>query len=311
MTPARLVFLGSLTAALVALGAVPVSAGDDLSDYLEDADAAAYSGRRLVRTTWDGAEAMGVMQVQHADGLTMLGPSSAFAMAGHGRFRAGASGVAIDYDDMSDATVSHAYTLARGESGERMGRPVKVFDVFEGSLLRMRMTVDSATGAPLETEVFDADGDLFRQSTMIDFSPTTTEMADYVDDGDYAMMLPLDESQLPSTIWHYQLIDAYSATGDAEQGFYSDGLFRHSLFTIPARVDIRSLAADADIWTVDGAEYHRVVTPVEVWVLWNTPDATYALVGDLPPDHLTEVLAELPRPGERNWFARLWQKLFG
>lgn len=311
MTTVRLVLLGSLTAALVVVVALPASATDDLSDYLEDADEATYSGRRLVGTTWDGIDAMGVMQVQHTDGLTMLGPSSDFAMVGHGRFRAGTSGVAIDYDAMSDATVRHTYSVTRGGTELRMGRPVKVVDVFEGSLLRMRMTVDSATGALLETEVYDADGTLFRHSAMVEFSPTISEMADYVDDGDYSMMLPLEEAQLPSEIWRYELIDAYSAPGDAEHGFYSDGLFRHSLFTIPGRIDIRSLASDAEAWTVEGVDYYRVVTPVEVWVLWNTPDATYALVGDLPPDHLTAVLEELPRPGNRNWLASIWHKLFG
>jgi len=36
-----------------------------------------------------------------------------------------------------------------------------------------------------------------------------------------------------------------------------------------------------------------------------------ALVGDLPPDHLEEVLAFLPRPGMDGWMQRLWNRLFG
>lgn len=311
MTHPRSVILGSLAVALVVVGVVPARADDDLTDYLEDADAATYSGRRLVGTNWDGIEEMGVMDVQHTDGLTMVGPSPDFAMMGHGRFRAGSSGVAIDYDAVSDAVVNHTYSLTRSGTQLRSGRPVHVIDIHEGPLLRMRMTVDTATGAPLETEVFDDEGELFRYSTMLEFSPTIDEMADYVDDGDYAMMLPLDEAQLPAQIWRYELIDAYSAPGEAEQGFYSDGLFQHSLFTIPGRVDLESMTREGERWTVDGFDYLRVVTPVEVWVLWNTPDRTYALVGDLPPDHLSAVLAALPRPGQRNWFARVWERLFG
>jgi hypothetical protein len=311
MTQTRLAILGSLAVALVVAGVIPARADDDLSDYLEDADAATYSGRRLVGTNWDGIEKMSVMDVQHTDGLTMVGPSSDFAMMGHGRFREGSSGVAIDYDALSDAVVSHTYSLTRSGTQLRAGRPVHVIDIYEGTLLRMKMTVDTATGAPLETEVFDGDGDLFRYSTMVEFSPMIDEMAGYVDDGDYAMLLPLDEAQLPAQIWRYELIDAYSAQGEAEQGFYSDGLFQHSLFTIPGPIDLESMTRDGETWTVEGFDYLRVVTPVEVWVLWNTPDTTYALVGDLPPDHLSEVLAALPRPGQRNWFARLWEKLFG
>jgi hypothetical protein len=307
----RLVILGSLAAALVAAEIVPAHADDDLTDYLEEADAATYSGRRLVGTTWDGIEAMGVMEVQHTDGLTMVGPSSDFTMVGHGRFRTGSSGVAIDYDTLSQATLDQIYSLNRGATLRRAGRTVHELDIFEGPRLRMTMTVDSATGAPLEIQVYDGDGSLFRYSTMVEFQPTINEMAEYVDDGDYAMMSPLAEPDLPQQIWRYQLVDAYAAPGDAEQGFYSDGLFRHSLFAIPGRIDPNSLTDDGAEWTVDGYGYVRVVTPDEVWVLWNAPDVTYALVGDLPPDHLTAVLADLPRPGQRNWFARVWERLFG
>ena len=57
--------------------------------------------------------------------------------------------------------------------------------------------------------------------------------------------------------------------------------------------------------------YRRVVTPTSLWVHWDAPDHSYVLVGDLPPDHLTEVLAELPEPGRRNVLVRLWRRLFG
>ena len=41
------------------------------------------------------------------------------------------------------------------------------------------------------------------------------------------------------------------------------------------------------------------------------PDNSYVLVGDLPPDHLADVLQTLPRPGDRSIFVKLWRRLFG
>ncbi len=311
MTIRRFAFLGSLAVALVAFGVSPAIA-DELSEYLEDADAAAYSGTRWVSTSWDGIESTGVIEVQHAGGLTMIGSGESYTMVGHGKVRAvGSSGVAIEYAKRSELPAADGYRITRGGMAVRSGRPINVFEVYEGELLRMRMVVDAATGAPLETEVYDSEGAVFRSSTMVEFSPETPAMVDYVDDGEYYMMLPLELAQLPGDLGRYQLVDAYRGPGDAEQGFYSDGLFRHSLFTISGRADLQTLAPDGETWMSDGFEYLRVVTPADVWVLWNSPDATYALVGDLPPDHIEAVVAELPRPGQRNWFSRMWRRLFG
>ena len=311
MTIRRFAFLGSLTVALVAFGVSPVLA-DELSDFLEDADAAAYSGTRWVSTSWDGIESVAVIEVQHVGGLTVIGSGESYTMVGHGKVRAvGSSGVAIEYANRSTLPEADGYLLTHTGMAVRSGRPINVIEVHEGELLRMRMVVDAATGAPLETEVYDETGAVFRHSTMVEFSPETPEMADYVDDGEYYMMLPLEQAQLPGELGRYQLVDAYSGPGDAEQGFYSDGLFRHSVFTFSGRADLQTFAPAGATWVLDGFEYVRVVRPAEVWVLWNSPDATYWMVGDLPPDHIEAVLAELPRPGERNWFSRMWRRLFG
>ena len=48
-----------------------------------------------------------------------------------------------------------------------------------------------------------------------------------------------------------------------------------------------------------------------MWVQWSSDPYTYVLVGDLPPDHLQQVLSELPRPTSRNILSRIWQGLFG
>jgi hypothetical protein len=70
--------------------------------------------------------------------------------------------------------------------------------------------------------------------------------------------------------------------------------------------------ADADSVEIGGrGGYHRAYTPGAVSVFWRTPDRGYVLVGDLPPDHLEQVLADLPLPSRPNLVKRAWRWAFG
>jgi hypothetical protein len=306
----RFAILGMLVVATATLSVSPALA-DGLNEYLEEADQAVYSGRQFVSTHWDGVEAMGMVDVQHFGGMAMVGSGPAYTMIGQGKVNAlDSPDSALAYVPIARAPVSHAYDLAGGERSTRFGRTVKTIDIVENGVLRMHMVIDIATRAALETEVFDADGNRFRFSAMVDFSDSAAGMEDYEDDGEYQMMLPLDEARVPDGVGRYRLIDAYGAA-ETEHGFYTDGLFRFSLFAIDGRVDVTKIAAGGRTWAVDGFEYVRVITPAEVWILWNAPDQTFVLGGDLPPDHLEEVVADLPRPGQHNWFSRVWRRMFG
>jgi hypothetical protein len=117
--------------------------------------------------------------------------------------------------------------------------------------------------------------------------------------------------RLPAAVGsHYLRMDTYQAPGGALQAFYSDGLFSFSLFESP-RSDTPAAFDRATRFEVAGESYRRLVMPSDVWVLWHAPDRTYLLVGDLPPDHLEQVLVDLPEPGDRAWPVRWWRRLFG
>ncbi len=310
MIAPRLAILGTLVVAAATLSVSPALA-DGLNEYLEEADQAVYSGRQVVGTTWGGVEAMGMVEVRHFGGMAMVGSGPAYTMIGQGKVNAlDSPDSALAYVPIARAPVNHAYDLAGGELSTRFGRTVKTIDIVENGVVRMRMVIDTATGATLGTEVFDADGNRFRFSNMVDFSPSAAGMEDYVDDGEYRVMLPLDEAGVPDGAGRYRLIDAYPAPAEAEHGFYTDGLFRFSLFAFDGRHAVSNIE-NGHAWAVDGFEYVTVIKPAAVWVLWNAPDQTFALVGDLPPDHLEEVVADLPRPGQRNWFVRAWRRMFG
>lgn len=311
MTVRHLVILGSLAAAATALVVTPALA-DELSEYLEEADEAAYSGTRLIGTTWDGLERTGVVGVEHLGGVAMVSSGHSYMMVGNGKVHAiGTPESALAYEHGSAGTVGNRYEVTMAGSASHLGRSAEVMEIMEDGRLRMRMVVDIATDAPLKTEVFDGDGNLFRYSTMVEFSSKTPGMDDYEDDGEYRMMVPLDEAKVPDRAGRYVLVDVYGGPADGQQAFYTDGLFTFSLFAIEGTSDVNNVAADSGAWSSGGFAYVRKVTPAEVWVLWNATGSTYALVGDLPPDHLEEVLADLPSPEQPNWFSRMWNKVFG
>ena len=311
MIAPRLAILGTLVVTAVTVTVSPALA-DGLNEYLDEADEAVYSGRQFVSTRWDGVEAMDMVEVRHFAGMAMVGSGPAYTIIGQGKVNpVGSPDAALAYVPRDRAPVIHGYDIAGGELSTRFGRTTKTIDIVENGVVRMRWVIDTATAATLETEVFDADGTLFRYSNMVEFSPSAAGMEDYEDDGEYQMMLPLDEVGVPDGAGRYRLIDAYPTSAETEHGFYTDGLFRFSLFAIDGRVDVAKIAADGRTWAVDGFEYVRVITPAEVWILWNAPDQTFVLGGDLPPDHLEEVVADLPRPGQRNWFVRAWRRMFG
>jgi len=306
----RMAILGSLVAASALAGTPAVA--DELNEYLEEADQATYSGRRLVATTWDGLERMGVVDVEQLGGMAMVSSGHTYIMVGDGKVHAiGSPEAALSYVHESAAPVNHGYGVAMGEIGTHLGRSAAVMEITENGMLRMRLVVDVETSAPLHTEVFDDEGNVFRYSTMMEFSASAPALDDYEDEGEYRMMVPLDEALVPDEAGRYGLIDVYGGPADAQQAFYSDGLFTFSLFAIEGTTNIEDVAANGSAWNLDGFEYTRVLAPAEVWVLWNAQGSTYALVGDLPPDHLEDVLVDLPRPGQRNWFSRMWAKLFG
>jgi hypothetical protein len=146
---------------------------------------------------------------------------------------------------------------------------------------------------------------------MTEFSVWVDPAMAAFDDREYRMMLPLEDAKLPIELAEYHLTDVYVAPHDGRQAFYTDGLFSFSVFTTRGRADWAKIATNEYSYTADGYDYLRVISPTNVTVLWNAPTTAFALVGDLPPDHLVDVLADLPRPGTDNWMKRMWRKLFG
>lgn len=307
----RALVIGGLVAVFVAASVGPALA-DDLADYLADAGEAVYSGRRVVGTTWDGYANVGIVDIQHLGGMATLGSGSSHATIGDGRMRLdGPAEAALSFIRATQVDLDDRYAVSQGDTAEHLGRSAYVLEVSEDGFLRMRMVVDQSTAAPLTTEVYAQDGSVFRYSSMLEFSVSADPEMASMDEHSYEMMVPVDHADLPVDAAGYRLIDVYAGPQGANQAFYTDGLFSFSVFTTSGRVNWEAAIDDELPYAVDGHTYWRIINPASLWVMWNAPGTAIALVGDLPPDHLEQVLGELPKPGLDTWMKRMWHRLFG
>ncbi len=309
----RLLTIGSLAGLLVAGGALPAAA-EELEAYLRGAGEAEFSGRQIVVTYWEGGEsAAGVYSVAQRDGMTLVKSGGLELMVGGGKMEtdhAGGEGhVAVT--EWADWRLSDRYDVAAEEQARRLGRPATVVTVVEDGTPRVRMVFDDATGAPLLSEVYDGDGDLYRMAVMVEFEPGAPPMS--------RAPGPLSEYQvversapvgLPDELAGYWRADTYAGPETTVQAFYTDGIFSFSLFRAEARLDDGPFAEGADL-DASGNSYRRLLDPGAVRVFWNASTASFVLVGDLPPDHLEEVLGALPEPDRPNVLVRAWRGLFG
>ena len=308
----RRLLLVAAFAGLLLVGVASVAqASEELDVYLEQADAAGYSGVQFVVTVWGDDTSTGIFQVEQAGDMVMVHQGAGDSLISSGKVRAmdGENGTAIG--SWTEAVGSSRYTVGLPQATERLDRSAQSIDVFEGPLLRARLILDLKTGAPLATEVYDGNGDLFRFATMLEFDTTMGEMAELAADGsDYDVVLAAPATSLPAAVAGYTRVDLYDAPGEGVHAFYADGLFSFSVFDLPADAGDGPFK-DATTFRVGGSDYRNLLAPSDIWVMWRTPDATYVLVGDLPPDHLDDVLAELPRPKNKSFFSRFWGGLFG
>ena len=285
--------------------AVPASA-EDLEDYLEMAADAEYAGRRVVVTVWDGESHAEVTQVEHAGDVVMLGSGAGEAVIAPGKVtQAGGRGVAVAA--WTAPLDSDKYSIGEVVDVTRMGRRARSVTILEGDAVRARIVFDLDTWAPLATEIYDGNGDLFRLASFTEFDAHPRRVYEATLDAghDYDVVDRVDSSSLPISAGGYTRVDMYAGTDGVEQAFFSDGLFSFSVFEVTAR-QMRDGFEGGSVLEVGGADYVVLAQPSEVWVAWEHGAAAYVLVGDLPPDQLEGVLLDLPTPKRQNLLERIF-----
>lgn len=262
---------------------------------------------------WGTDSAATTYEISRTEGMSMVtGPDGEFIT--HDGMTASLSGTdwyALEVSEWTALSMSDRYRLGDPVPTERLGRPAIEVTVFEGDLLRARIILDDASTVPLVTEIYDAAGNVFRMSALVEFQAGVPDMPDMPEDfAEHEMMMPEEApGDLPAEVGGYARTDTYGL-GSSTQSFYSDGLFTFSVFEA-SRGAVPAEFRTATPFDVDDRRYRRIVSPNNVWVQWSSPDHSYVLVGDLPPDHIAQVLGGLPAPGTRGVMMRLLHRIFG
>jgi hypothetical protein len=312
MTRARR-FLVVGGAALLIL-AIPVGSAvaAEIDDVLDEASESTYTATRLIVSMWGDQTRVGREFVEHANGMEMVRRDTSWSMAGNGKAASMGdepAGFTFLTDQRGEPT--SRYTIVERSKASHMSRPCQIVEVMEGDILRASLVVDDRSGAFLIQELYNESGDMYRRTTLSDFRAYRTYEAP-MDEADVPMEIVMHEDSelLPQDVAGYQLVDVFSAPGASEQGYFTDGLFRFSLFVLGGRTVVTGFD-DPRVFLADSGVYDIVTTPQTVRVHWEHGSSEYVLVGDLPPDHLSDILAELPAPNAGDMWSRWWQRLFG
>ncbi|MDP2622653.1 MAG: hypothetical protein Q8Q29_02510 [Actinomycetota bacterium] len=302
--------------ATTALGLPVVAAADEsLEELMENAGAGEFHAVGIVMCAWGDQSAAATYEVVRSRGMSMvhvpgrdLVLSRSLVAVG-----SGADWYALEVAEWSSWTLSERYTLGDAVATSRLGRAATAVTVLEDGRPRARLVIDDESTIPLVTEILDGEGRVFRLASLVEFEPGTGEGHPEMpqDFGRRSVMeRATATARLPETAAGYRRADSYEAPGGALQSYYTDGLFSFSVFE-SRRGPMPNEFTQASEFEIDGEAYRRLVTPTNIWVHWSSPDRSYVLVGDLPPDHLLAVLADLPEPGDRAIFVQLWRRLFG
>ena len=305
-------------ATLLAIGGVFVmSAGTaasaiELEDYLTEAEGATFAGRQATWCSYGGLTEFSVVLIEHADSLAMVEGADSARMVGGGRYSVIGDAAGIALSNWSNASASGRYVTASAVSETRLERQVMVVTVEERDAIRARIWFDEDSGAALGSEVYDGNGELYRLTWMLDFDPNPRKIFTMMGDqgSTYDLVVSADAGDLAETVAGYMRVDSYAGPDNSLHAFYTDGLFSFSVFLIEGEM-AGGPFTEAESMRVGGADYRWLLTPSDIWLQWTGGGETYVLVGDLPPDHLADVLAELPQPSRGNIFARIWRGLFG
>jgi hypothetical protein len=310
----RTIVVGSTLAVALTIAAPAMAddTDDDLADVLTAARSSTYTATRLTVSVWADQTSLVRERVEHAKGAEMIRVDETWSMVGNGR--------TIVMDDApkgfafmttEEPVITDRYEIGETSTCTHLKRRCTFVEVVEDGLVRAHMLIDERTGAPLITYLYDGDGRTYRTVSLSDFTPHRTyEWPQGRTDGPVEVVMHDETASMPAELNGYQLVDVFGGPSSSDQGFYSDGLFSFSLFTVPSGTTVAGFD-DAVPFTTDSGVYDVLPSARDVRVHWQGDGRQYVLVGDLPPDHLVAVLGELPAPDAGNLIARLWRSLFG
>lgn len=308
----RLRRLSALVAALVLVPSLTVNAVT-FEELLERGREAAYTAEQVIScATPDGFRGVLTRIRQSGSLFSISSPIDASS-----ELSIGAGGWALHRDGgvVEEATlvgpgrvVESDYLVEEMGVQWFMGRDASGFRLVRDGLTRAEVVLDDETGAIVRMVTFDDQGEQYCQRRFVTFDDVDPELPDPEPQVEQGMTLVEDEeTELPTEIAGFTLLDRYVDLGGIHLAYYSDGLFSFALFEAPTRVEL----PEGIGLFLDGYKYSRSFGAGQVTYVWEVKGRGMALVGDLPPDLHSEVLASLPRPADLGFLHRFWRNLFG
>jgi hypothetical protein len=307
----RSVLVGTTFALTFSVLAPSATAGE-LEDIITQAREATYNATRVTKSVWGDQIEVTDQLVEHWGGGEWVKTNSSWTVSGNGRLVSmGEVPAGLVFLTAKTTPEIQRYEVGSVTTVDHMRRSAHRVEIMEGDLKRATLIVDDRSGAVLLAETFNGQGRVFRTVSLSDFKPYRT----YPEPEDMSsvpvqVIMHSDSDQLPNELAGYQLVDMFPGPGGSEQGFYSDGLFGFSLFAISKRTAIEGFADSMALVTDDGL-YEMVPSAQDVRIRWADKDRNYVLVGDIPPDHLEEILIVLPTPERDSMLKIWWHKIFG
>ncbi|MEN8238141.1 MAG: hypothetical protein ABFR53_02945 [Actinomycetota bacterium] len=307
----RSVVVGTTFAVALAVLAPAASAGE-LEDIITSARDATYNATRITKSVWGDQIEITDQLVEHWSGGELVKTNSSWTVAGNGRLvTMGEVPSGLVFLTAKTTPEIERYEVGRVTDVMHMRRDAQRVEIMEGDLKRAALIVDKRSGAVLLAETFNDQGRVFRTVSLSDFKPY--RMYPEPDDTSSVpvqVIMHSDSDVLPDELAGYEIVDVFPGPGGSEQGFYSDGLFGFSLFAISKRTAIEGFS-DSVALVTDRGLYEMIPTAQDVRIRWADRDRNFVLVGDIPPDHLEEVLDVLPAPGRASMLSIWWHKIFG
>jgi hypothetical protein len=304
--------------AFASLMAVPLGAGAaPLEPYLERAGKAEFSGQQVVTCETPSGSRTIAIGLNQIDGITTArsaADGSTEVQVAGGSFSVVSDEGTVDTSAAVTAAVPEGlYTVSKVESVTALGRPAqRVTIVDDGGLARATVTFDAETGAMLVSRIRNADGSIYCDTRMVEFSESarqaSSRTANSSQDNLESADLP-EGLELPEQVAGFSRVETFAWERGGVVAYYSDGLFSFTLLATMRPVVLDSETADAV--TIDGGDYVRWFGAGQSIYVWDSEAGGLAMYGDLPLDLQEAVLAELPDPARIGVLARWWRNLFG
>lgn len=297
------------------LGLTPLVAAD-LGGYLERSATAEFSGEQLVACETPDGSRDTVFEVAQSEGWVSAwseADDESVVTLGLGTLAtiSGGQVAATAVRGTTTGSDSPSYELGAEEPATYLGRAALEVSILRDDIERVRLTIDEETDAVVRTRTYLGDGSLYCDRRLLSFeSDASTALSDRAEI-DVEPASPIDSSpaELPEVTHGFQLLDTYQLD-DGTLSYYSDGFFSLGVVVTDRPVGFEDGAEVVSVETVAG-EYRRVYVAGRVTVAWDTAAGNLALIGDLPPDLVDGVLADLPAPFDPGFFERIWVRLFG